>query len=481
MFAIANDQKLSESRHRSNVVQSEYTKLETEHSNSVRQLFMSTFHFPALFLLIISSLPAQAADLLQVYRQAQSNDPTFEAARFTFASAQQKLPQARAGLLPVININGNENNNYASSSFGKDPAVYREINSWSLSLQVTQPLFRAQNYYAYSESELMVEQARAQLEQAEHDLILRVTQAYFDVLIAQESIEVADKQLKAAEEQLALAIHGFDAGLNAITDIHEAKSRAELARSQRIATLNDLESKHAELEKILGQETNTLAILRPEVSIPKPQPENSTAWREQARENNPAVLASQAALGAAEAAVSKNRAEHAPTLDLVASHGVDYSSGSVSTPSDFQTNTHSTKIGVQFTVPLFAGGGPNSRVTEAIANAGRAASELEIARRKSGTDAKQAYSAIVNGMAQIEALESAVTSGTSAVKGKLTGYKLGVNMIIDVLNAEQELYTSQRDLLKARYETLLQGFKLKAAAGILSEQDVWAVNQLLQH
>lgn len=442
---------------------------------------MRLSHFSAICILALCGIQAHAIDLLQVYRLAQSNDPTFESARYAFTAAQQKSPQARAGLLPVISINGNENNNYASSKFGKDPAVYREVNSWSLSLQVTQPLFRAQNYYAYNESELMVEQARAQLEQAEHDLILRVTQAYFDVLVAQESIEVADRQLKAAEEQLALAIHGFDAGLNAITDIHEAKSRSELARSQRIAALNDLELKHAELEKILGQENKSLAALRAEATIPKPQPENPNPWKEQARENNPAVLAAQSALGAAETAVNKNRAEHAPTLDLVASHGVDYSSGSVSTPSDFPTDTHSSKIGVQFSVPLFAGGGPNSRVSEAIANVGKAAAELEIARRKAGTDAKQAYSAIINGLAQIEALESAVKSGVSAVKGRLTGYKLGVNMIIDILNAEQELYSTQRDLLKARYETLLQGFKLKAAAGILSEKDVWEVNQLLEH
>lgn len=429
----------------------------------------------------IASLPIYAADLLQIYRLAQSNDPTFEAAHYTFAAAQQKIPQAKAGLLPVLNLNGNENNNEASSKFGKDPAVYRQVNSWSLTLQLTQPLFRAQNIYAYNESELIVEQAQAQFKQAEHDLILRVTQAYFDILVAQESIEVADKQLKATEVQLALATHGFDTGVNSITDMNDAKSRADLARSQRIATLNELESKNHELAKIVGQETSTLAVLQPSMAIPKPQPDNALAWQNQAREGNPAVLATQAALGAAEATINKNRAEHAPTLDLVASHGLDYSSGSVSTPSNIATRTLSSKVGVQFTVPLFAGGGTNSRVTEAFANAGRAASELEIARRKAGTDARQAYSGIVNGLAQIEALESAVTSSSSVVNGKLLGYKLGVNMIIDILNAEQQLYTAQRDLVKARYDTLFQGFKLKAAAGVLTEEDVYAVNQLLVH
>jgi len=437
----------------------------------------------AIFLLLQAgvSLSAGATNLLEVYREAQGNDPTFEAARYAYASAQQKVPQARAGFLPVLNLNGNESNNSASSKFSNAPKVYRDVNTWALTLQLTQPIFRAQNIYAYSEATSQAEQARAQLSVAEQDLILRATRAYFDILIVQESIEVADKQVKAAEEQLALAKRGFDAGANAITDVHEAKSRADLARSQRIAALNDLEVKRAELEKMIGRETNVLAGLKPAVIVPRPQPENIRAWIDQARENNPAVLAPKAALGAAEAGVNKSRAEYAPTLDLVASHGRNYSSGNVGTPTDFGTDTNSTQIGVQFTVPLFAGGGTHSRVTEAIANVGKATADLEAARRQAAADAKQAYSAIINGLAQIEALESAVDSSTSSVKGNQVGYKLGIHMNIDVLNAEQQLFTAQRDLVKARYDTLFQGFKLKAAAGALVEEDVYAVNQLLVH
>ena len=435
----------------------------------------------AMLTLIIVSLPAQAANLFEIYRLAQSNDPTFEAARYGFAAAQQKVPQARAGLLPVLKLNGNDTQNKASSEFSNFPTVKRDINSWSWSLQLTQPLLRVQNIYAYNESELLVEQARAQYALAEQDLILRVTQAYFDVLVVQEGIEVADTQLKAAEEQLSLAKRGFEAGANTITDVHEAKSRADLARSQRISNLNELDARHAELEKVVGQETKTLAALQPVVVVPRPQPDNARAWIEHARENNPAVLAPKAALGAAEVAVRKIRAEYAPTLDLVASHGKNYSSGNASTPSDFETRTDSRQLGLQLTVPLFSGGVTNSRVSEAIANVGKAAAQLEVARRQSGTDARQAYSAIVNGMAQIEALESAVESSNSAVKGNKVGYKLGIHMNIDVLNAEQQLYTAQRDLVKARYATLFQGLKLKAAAGVLTEADVRGVNQLLVH
>ena len=198
--------------------------------------------------------------VLKIYwksiRLAQGNDPTFEAARYAFEAAQEKIPQARAGLFPTIKLNGNDNGTHASSQFTIQlPAQRGESRraAWTWTLQLTQPLLRPQNINAYRESESLVEQARAQYSQAEQDLILRVTQAYFDVLVAQESIEVADAQVKATGEQLALTQRGFEAGTNAITDVHEAKSRSDLARAQRIAAQNELEAKQAELEKLVGQ------------------------------------------------------------------------------------------------------------------------------------------------------------------------------------------------------------------------------------
>jgi outer membrane protein len=430
---------------------------------------------------LVDSFSAHAENLLQIYKLAQGNDPTFAAARYAFEAAQEKIPQAKASLLPVVNLNGNDTATASLSRFTNTPVVTRDIQAWTWTLQLTQPLFRPQNVYAYRESESLVEQARAQYFQAEQGLILRVTQAYFDVLVAQESIEVADTQVTATGEQQALAQHGFEAGTNAITDVHEAKSRSDLARSQRIAATNELEVKLAELEKVIGRTSNTLAMLLPAVVIPQPQPDNAKAWIEQARENNPAVLAPKAAVTAAEAEVNKNRAEYLPTLDLVGSYEHNYSSGNVGTPSNFATRAKSSQAGVQLNIPLYAGGTTNSRVTEAIANRNRATAELEVARRQSAADARQAYAAIVNGLAQIEALESAVESSQSAVNGNQIGFKLGIHLNIDVLNAQQQLYTARRDLLKARYDTLFQGFKLKAAAGALSESDVLEVNRLLAY
>ena len=443
------------------------------------RLFLQVRYLLGMLLFASVSVQADAIDLIEIYHLAQSNDPTFEAARYALEAAQQKIPQARAGLLPLVSANGNDNSTRAASQFTGIPIVNRDVHAWTWTLQLTQPLIRVQNVFAYSQSLSQVDEATAQYARVEQDMILRVTQAYFDVLVAEESIAVSDAQLRAAEQQLELATRGFSAGANAVTDMHEAKARVGLARSQRVAASNELEIKRSELEKIVGQLPGALVALQPAVVVPKPQPDDPHAWIDQAREKNPAVLAPKAALAAAEDEVWKNRAGHLPTLDLVASYGKNFSSGSLTTPADFATRSNSSMAGLQLTVPFFAGGSVNSHVSEAIANKFKAADELEVARRQAGTDARQAYSAIMNGLAQIDALESAVESSQSAVKGNQVGYRLGIHMNIDVLNAEQQLYTARRDLVKARYDTLFQGLKLKAAAGVLTESDLASINSML--
>ncbi|WP_301102072.1 TolC family outer membrane protein [Propionivibrio sp.] len=422
---------------------------------------------------------ACAADLLDVYRLAQLNDPGFEAARYTLAAAQQKIPLARAGLLPVVAATGNDGRTQANTAFSTAPALQRDVNTWNWTLQLTQPVIRIQNLYAYSESESIVEQATAQFAQAEQELVLRVARVYFDVVVAEDGIAVADAQLRAMGEQLAIAKRGFQAGTTTVTDVHEAQSRIDLARAQRVAALNELETKRSELEKVVGQLPTRLAVLRPSVVAPRPAPDDPEAWISQAKDNNPLVRAQQAALMAAESAVKKFRSEHLPTVDFTASYGGNYASGSLTTPVDYSTQARSKALGVQLNIPIFSGGATNARVAEAVSNRHKTRADLEAARRQAASDARQAYAGITNGLAQIEALDSAVLSGESAVKGNQVGYTLGIRINIDVLNAEQQLYTTQRDLSKARYETLFQGLKLKAAAGVLSEDDLSALNGLL--
>lgn len=423
-----------------------------------------------------SNMSAYGADLLDIYRLALLNDPTFEVARYSLKSAQQKHPQALAGLLPTVNINGVNNLTRAQTQFSNSPSTNRYVHAWNWSLQLTQPLIRLQNMYAYDEADQAVEQAQAQYALAEQDLILRITQAYFGVLSSREGIRVAEAELAATEEQLALAKHGFERGVAVITDVREGQSRADLARSHRVTAQNELDAKLAELAKIVDDVPDQLAMLDSAATLPLPQPNDQQYWISQARENNPAVRAALSGLLVTEAIVGKARAEHAPTLDLVASYGENYSSGSTTLPTDYASKGQSKQVGIQFTVPLFAGGGTSAHVTEAISNKYRAGAELEVARRQAATDARLSYAGVVNGSSQITALESAVESNLSMVKQSHAGYKQGIYNNAKVLDAEQQFYMAKRDLVKARYETLFQALKLKAATGSLSEADLSNAN-----
>lgn len=434
----------------------------------------------AVALAVVLSVPVYATDLLEVYRLAQDSDPIIASARYTLDSVRQKIPQARAGLLPVLSATGKEGDTRANSEFTGITPVERNMKSWNWNWQLTQPLIRFGNVAAYRESQFVVEQAEAQYAQAQQDLLLRVAQAYFGVIVAQDAIAAAAAQVVALEEQLAQVSRGYELGTHSVTDIDDTKSRLGSARSQRVAAQNDMESAKAELEKVAGKTFDQLAALQTTMSPPQPSPLNSRTWMDQARINHPMVRAQRAALEAARQEIKKNRSDHLPTLDFVANYGSNFSSHSLTTPSDFSTRIKQQEASVQFTLPFYAGGAVNSRVTEAIANMNKAEADLEAASRKASTDAQQAFAGVTNGLAQIDALNVAVEAGQSAVKGNRVGYRLGIRINIDVLNAEQQLFTAQRDLSKARYDTLLQGFKLKAAVGTLDEKDLFAVNAMLR-
>lgn len=436
-------------------------------------------HILGCVVMLGTSLPTSAADLLDIYRLALRNDPTFEVARYSLKAAQERQPQALAQLLPSLSVNGSNNVTRAHNQFTNTFPVSRDVHAWNWSLQLTQPLIRMQGIYAYDEGKSLAEQAQAQYTLAQQEMILRIAQAYFDVLSAREEINVVDAELAASVEQLEQTGKGYEKGVTAITDVRESQARVDLARSHKVAARNNLDAKNAELGKIVDTVPEQLAPLDTAAVIPPPQPGEQSYWVELARENNQAVRAAWLGLQAAEAAVSKTRAEHVPTLDLVASYGENYSSGSTTMPTDFASKGQVRQIGIQFSVPLFAGGAPSSHVTEAMANKYRVGAELELARRQAATDARLAHAGVMNGLSQITALKSSVDSAQAMVDASHAGYQRGIYNNFKLLDAEQQLYTAKRDLIKARYETLFQALKLKAASGALSEDDLIAANSLL--
>lgn len=428
---------------------------------------------------LFSACAAGAIDLLSVYRLAREADPLFEASRHALAAGRERLPQARAVVLPSLNLTAGGDRQDGQSSFVGSGFMDRSVDSHNWHLQLSVPLLRASGWIGVGEARAQVQQAEVQFEQAEQDLMLRTCQAYFDVLNARDSVRVAEAQLKAVAEQLETARHRHKVGDATITDVHEARSRHDLARSQLVQALNDEEVKLAELERIVGPLAEPLAVLRRELALPQPEPADVGAWMDGAREHNPAVRERVAAAEAAQQAIGRERAAHLPTLDLTAGYGHSFSSGSMSSPADVENRVKASTVGLQLTVPLYAGGGINSRVVEAVANQQRARAELDAARRQAAAQARQAYTGVTSGLSQVDALTSAVASSEDAVQANRIGYRIGTRIGIDVLNAEQQLYAAERDLAKARYDTIVQGMRLKAAAGLLAEADVAQVSALL--
>jgi len=422
---------------------------------------------------------AQGADLLGVYRDAVAYDAQFAAARAALDAGREKLPQGRSGLLPTIGFSASTtwNDNDSTRRINGAATVNSQFNNNGWTVQLTQPLFRWQNWVGYNQAELAVAQAEAQFVAARQDLIVRVAQAYFDVLLAQDALATAKAQKVAIAEQLEAAKRNFEVGTSTITDTHEAQARFDLTSAQEIAAENDLAVKRQTLRSVTGKETEGLKSLRSGVQLAPPQPADIGKWVELAETGSASVQIYQALQEIAQREVEKQRAGHYPTLDLVATHGTSATGFSSTTGSgvDSKSNT----IGLQLAIPIFSGGVTASRDREAVALKEKSAAELDNARRTAALNARQAYLGVSSGLAQVKAYEAAITSSQSAVDSNKLGYEVGVRINIDVLNAQSQLYDTRQKLAKARLDTLGALLKLKASAGTLGEDDVVAINALL--
>jgi outer membrane protein len=429
-----------------------------------------------------SAMHAHSADLLQVYRDAVGFDAQYAAARAQRDVGLEKLPQGRAGLLPTIGLSANTTWNDIESTARTTPAVTRSAaynsNAWGVSL--AQPLFRWQNWVGYQQAELAVAAAETQFALARQDLIVRVAQAYFDVLLAQETLATAQAQKTAIAQQLESAKRNFEVGTATITDTHEAQARFDLTVAQEIAAENDLTVKRQTLLTLTGKEAEALKGLRPNVQIGRPQPDDISQWVASAETGNLGVQLAQTGLEVASREIEKQRAGHYPTLDLVATHGRSAAGSSLATTPGVGSDGKSSTIGLQLAVPLFAGGAVSSREREATALNEKARADLDNARRSATLGARQAYLGVTSGLAQVRALEAGVASSRLAVESNKLGYEVGVRINIDVLNAQSQLFDTSQKLAKARLDTLIAQLRLKSAVGNLVEDDLAALNALLE-
>ena len=435
------------------------------------------------FALALCSAPlaALAQNLTQVYQDARAYDAQYAAARYALQAGLEKLPQGRALVLPTLNLSASVVQTYLDSEFRgptTQPAGQRDYRTDGYTFTLTQPLYRPQNLAQYNQGELQAKQAGSVFGQATQELIVRVAVAYFEMLGAQDSLRLVRGQKAAIAEQLAQAKRNFEVGTATITDTHEAQARYDLSQAQEISALNDVEARRRALQLLTGKVYETLKPLRSDIKLSPPNPNNMQAWVDLAEKQSYPVLVQQLSTEVAGQEARRNRAAHYPTLDAVATYGQGLQTGSQL--STIGSDTTIGTIGLQLAWPLYQGGGISSREREAAANYERSKQDLENARRGAALTARQSYLAVLAGVAQVRAFEQALVSSRSALDSNRLGYEVGVRINIDVLNAQQQVFSTERDLLAARYNTIANTLRLKAAGGGLRDEDVEEVNRVLE-
>jgi len=428
----------------------------------------------AASLALLAPLAARAQSLQELYEAARAYDATYLAAKSLADSAQYKAEQSEALNRPSAALTGS-----ATTSQIDPPKFDRgSSNSVNGALSGKYPLFNRANTATIEQARKSLLLAQADLETAEQDLIVRIAQAYFDVLASQDSLGTTRTSKAAITEQLASAKRNFEVGTATITDTREAQARFDLATAQELAAENDLRTKQIALDVLVGRTGIAPKPLVVPVLLPGPVPANAEEWVNVGDGQHPTVRKARVGLEVATLEIAKARAAESPTVDATASIGVGRTSGSSATVTLPGTTTNAS-LGVQLNWPLYTGGATQNRIKETLSLEDKARNDLEAARRGVAQGTRVAFFGVQSGLSQVKALEAAESSSKLALEATQLGYKVGVRVNLDVLNAQTQLFTTQRDLAKARYDVLVNSLKLRQASGQLSPGDVEALNRLL--
>ena len=428
-------------------------------------------------LLGTSSTPAWSLDLMQAYQAALAQDARIRAARAARDSAIERLPQAQAQLMPNIAINLGRNKNdidrTQENALRQDIKFNEEYFSYNQTLQLRLPLFRMPLFAGLRQAGFVVDDAEATLERELQDLGSRVTGAYMEALLAQDGLDLVLKQKAVITTQLDAARKSLAAGFGTRTDIDEAQARLDMNIADELSARQHVEFTRRQLEILINQPVYGLATVdEKRLPLLPPEPADVAEWIRLAEASSPEVRALQARLNAAKAEISKARGGHYPTIDAVAQISKS-GSENVTSPSSSYTNH---LIGLQVNIPLFAGGYVNSTVRQAIAEQIRAEENLEATRRDLAVHVHREHRSVTEGVLKVRALEQAVRSAQQLVTSSKRSFEAGSRTMVDVLNAEQQLQTTLRNLAEARYLYLVSRVRLRALVGMDREQSIGEVN-----
>ncbi len=433
---------------------------------------------------MLTAQPSQAEDLMHWYRAALAYDASYKSAQSLLSANEAKADQAVAGLRPTVTVSVGTSRTQSGlipdGPSSSSSAYDRDYGTSNATLSATQPLFRPGNLRTYEAAELQRSQARLQLKTAEQDLMIRVTQAYFDVLASQDTLTFVRAQKQSVAEQLASAQRNFEVGTATITDTREAQARFDLVLAQEIASENDVRVKQLALDQLVGQATAKPNALSLSQAFGKLDPATESEWVSLTLNQQAAVLKARLDVQVAEKEAAKAKAAQLPTLDLQASSGATHLMNGSSTSSTISGKNITTSLGLALTYPLYAGGALTKRELETAALLSKTQADLQATERSATQSTRTAFYAVQSGLAQVKALEAAEKSSQVALDANKLGYSVGVRINIDVLNSQSQLYDTKAKLSKARYDVVLATLKLKLAAGVLSVQDLETVNRLTQ-
>ena len=435
----------------------------------------------ALFVLpvVLATSGAHAADLLTLYREAATQDPAVTSAQASLLAARERVTQAEAANGFAVGINASANANYFDAHARGFPNAQtdRAYLAASVSAYVNKPLIRPANLVIIEQANASVKLFEVSLAAAQMDVATRLSQAYFDVLLAQDNLTLVRAQKAAVDEQLAQAKRNFEVGTATIVDTNEAQSRYDQVIAQEIAAVNELERTRFALRNVVGRYEANLKLLRTNAQVPPPNPANMEAWVTRAEAEAFGVRVAQQTLSVSEFDVRRAQTGKDWTLDATASVANSQATGGASSGTGSWTNA--AVIGVIFNWPFDLSGGVSARIRETLALVDKNRNDLEAARRVAGLNVRQSYLGATSGVASVAAQQQALKSAETLLASTRLGLEVGVRTNLDVLNAQQQVTQVQRDLALSRYNTLLNGLRLKAATGVLTEDDLRATNAFL--
>tara|TARA_B000000557_G_scaffold73516_1_gene58436 strand:- start:501 stop:1835 length:1335 start_codon:yes stop_codon:yes gene_type:complete len=440
------------------------------------------FHIKSLVILFSCSY-LWAENILDIYNEALENDPTFKAAEYSYLSDKQIVVQGRAALLPSITISGSTNWN----EYYQNDILQQDYNSFSKSARVSQPLFRLDTWFNFKRSKSLTDAAEADFAYEQQNLLLRTAELYFGVLRAIDNLNAAISEEKAIKKQLDQAQQRYEVGLSAITGVQEAQLAYDLSKAARINNEGNLFSAREALNALIGREIFSLDELGEGLEISNPYPNSKEEWVKLALENNYQLKAADLRKNAAKSNARSAASDRLPKIDIVGAgsesetnqfnyEGFSINGQGIPVPAVTGRRNYS----IQLSMPIFQGGAVYSKRKQAYAQYNEADENTLFAERRIIQEVRSQFSNVVTLVANVTAQQQAVISATSALEATQVGYKVGTRNVVDLLQAEKNLYSAEKNLANAKYDYILANLRLALAAGTISPSDIVEINDLLK-